>query len=46
MSGAEGNLLNFLEVVLRVAIEDHLANWNQGVVLLWPDLRRYQNDGE
>ena len=38
MSRAEGNLLYFLEVVLRVAVQDHFANWNQRVVLLRPDL--------
>ena len=38
MSWAEGNLLHLLEIVLWVAVKNHFADWNQGVVLLRPDL--------
>ena len=38
MRGREGSLLNLGEVVIGVAVEDHLANRDQGVVLLGPNL--------
>ena len=34
----EGALLNLGEIIRRVAIQDHLANWDQRVFRMWPDL--------
>lgn len=38
----KGTLLYRPKVILRVAIQNHFANWNEWILRMWPDLG-YEN---
>jgi hypothetical protein len=43
MGRVEGSLLNFCEVVGRVSVKGHLAEFSERVVLVWPDLGQIED---